>query len=307
MQSGAQQRDFVGCAESGVGVSNLELDLLRAFVAVAETGGFTAAAPIVGRSQSAVSQKVIRLEEVLGQPLFSRTSRSLHLTEVGERLLAFARGAIQLNDDFVSCIRGSAMLRLLRIGVAENLASTHLTGLLSQYLTRNPDFAVDLTTGPSHHLYQQYAERQLDALIVRPRGDLPISRRIIWREPLIWMAGKDYADDPAGPVRLVTLRPPCNYRKLMIDALNRRQQPWVTSCVTNSVVGLISAVVAGMGITALGQSFLHSGLRVLEGWPELPATEIMVVGEDGPAKDVIVPLARFLDENIEAGVLLAPE
>ena len=70
---------------------DLELDLLRAFVAVAETGSFTAAADVVHRSQSAVSQKVLRLEEILGRRVFDRTSRTLGLTPDGERLLVAAR------------------------------------------------------------------------------------------------------------------------------------------------------------------------------------------------------------------------
>ncbi|MGN6122924.1 MAG: LysR family transcriptional regulator, partial [Sphingomonas oligoaromativorans] len=94
----------------------LDTDLLRAFVAVAETGSFTAAAALVGRSQSAVSQKVIRLEEMLERSVFARTSRSLRLTPDGERLLVVARQMLALNDDFLRSLRRPSEIGTLRLG-----------------------------------------------------------------------------------------------------------------------------------------------------------------------------------------------
>lgn len=278
---------------------NLELDLLRAFIAVAETGSFTAAAPIVGRSQSAVSQKVLRIEEILGEPVFSRASRSLHITPVGEKLLAFSRDAVKQNDQFVSAIRSLHAVRALRLGIAENLVPTHLTQLLARFMSLNPECVLELTTGLSSHLLQRYSEKQLDAIIVRPRDDLPINGRVIWSEPLVWCCGNDYEPAAADPVRLIMLKPPCGYRALMIDALNARRRAWVTACVANSLPGLHSAVAAGMGVTALGASYLETGLRALEGWPELPQTTIMAVGEDGPTSELARPLIQFLAENME--------
>ena len=114
----------------------LDTDLLRAFVAVAETGSFTAAAALVGRSQSAVSQKVIRLEEMLERSVFARTSRSLRLTPDGERLLVVARQMLALNDDFLRSLRRPSEIGTLRLGISENLVPTQLPKLLSRFFIR---------------------------------------------------------------------------------------------------------------------------------------------------------------------------
>src|SRR5262249_20708598 len=77
---------------------DLEIDLLRSFIAAVESGSFTAAAEIVGRTQSAVSQKIFRLEEILGARVFERSNRSLTLTPDGERLIGLARQILKFND-----------------------------------------------------------------------------------------------------------------------------------------------------------------------------------------------------------------
>ena len=97
----------------------LDLDLLHAFVAVAETGSFTAAADVVGRSQSAVSQKVLRLEDALGVRVFERTSRSLRLTQEGERVLAGGRRLLAQYDAFMREWREPQRVERLRLGVSE--------------------------------------------------------------------------------------------------------------------------------------------------------------------------------------------
>jgi DNA-binding transcriptional LysR family regulator len=117
---------------------DLEIDLLRAFVAVAETGGFTAASDIVGRSQSAVSQKIIRLEELLGHRLFERTSRSLRLTRDGEQLLMTARRMLELNDIAVRSMLEPAAVGALRLGISEDFVPRQLPGLLARFRRLRP-------------------------------------------------------------------------------------------------------------------------------------------------------------------------
>src|SRR5262245_13320315 len=112
---------------------DLEIDLLRAFVAVAESGGFTAAAEVVGRSQSAVSQKIQRLEDLLGRRLFERTSRTLSLTKDGEQLLISARRILELNDTAVRSMIEPTTVGTLRLGVTEDFIPRQLPGLLARF------------------------------------------------------------------------------------------------------------------------------------------------------------------------------
>src|ERR1700754_2229374 len=108
----------------------VDVDLLRAFVAVAESGSFTAAADVLGRSQSAVSQRVLRLEEELNVRVFERTSRSLKLTDEGKRALTAARRLITQHEHFTREIRQPLLPSKLRLGVSDHLVQAQLPRIL---------------------------------------------------------------------------------------------------------------------------------------------------------------------------------
>ncbi len=285
----------------------LDTDLLRAFVAVAEAGSFTAAAERIGRSQSAVSQKVIRLEEMLERSVFSRSSRSLRLTPDGERLLVTARQMLALNDDFLRGLRQPSEVGTLRLGISENLVPTQLPKLLSRFLTLHPAVHLELSTGISVELLAQHKQGKLDAVVALSQSEPPVRGRVLWREPLVWFAAEGYEPDPAQPVRLVMMRPPCTYRAAMISALEGIRRDWVTACTASNLAGLQAALTAEMGVTALGESYLHEGVRMLRGdrWPSLPVAEMTVVGEDGPAGTLVRELVAFLADGLVGGSALS--
>src|SRR3974390_3154225 len=95
--------------------TNLDIDLLRSFAAVADSGSFTAAGELVARTQSAVSLQVKRLEDCLGQKVFERTSRSLALTSAGETFLGYARRILALNDESVRRIAEPPVIGPVRL------------------------------------------------------------------------------------------------------------------------------------------------------------------------------------------------
>ena len=79
--------------------SDFEIDLIRAFVAVAETRNFTQAAMRLHRTQSAISIRIKRLEEHLDSKLFERNTRGVTLTDLGERFLSVAQRLIEVNEE----------------------------------------------------------------------------------------------------------------------------------------------------------------------------------------------------------------
>lgn len=278
---------------------DLELDLLRAFVAVAETGSFTAAADVVHRSQSAVSQKVLRLEEILGRRVFDRTSRTLGLTPDGERLLVAARQMLEFNDKLIREWREPPASGTLRLGVSEDFIPGQLPKLLARFSRLYPGVHIDLMTGLSCTLLEAYDADRLDAVIAKRSGSHPRGR-VIWREPLVWLASADYELDFTKPARLVMLAPPCSYREMMIAALDSVRREWNAACTASSLSGVQAAVAGGLGVTLLGRSFLQEGMQILrapEIWPALPMTEVMVLGEERAA-DLVHPLIAFLGESL---------
>jgi DNA-binding transcriptional LysR family regulator len=279
---------------------DLEIDLLRAFVAVAETGSFTAAADVVGRSQSAVSQKVLRLEEILDRRVFDRTSRSLTLTRDGEHLLVAARRMLEFNDSLVRELREPPAAGELRLGISEDFVPRELPKLLARFNRLYPSVTLDLMTGLSCELLTAYDAGRLDAVIAKKDGAAQRGR-VIWREPLVWMAAADYELDFSRPARLVMLRPPCTYRELMVSALDAVRREWVPACTASSLMGVQAAVAGGLGVTVLGRSFVQEGMQILqapEHWPSLPMTEITVVGEEADTTGLVGPLVTFLTESL---------
>jgi DNA-binding transcriptional LysR family regulator len=280
---------------------DLYLDLLRAFVAVADAGTFTAAADVVGRSQSAVSQKIRRLEELIRQPVFDRTSRSLSLTGPGGQLLVGARRMLDLNDDVMRSLELPRPAGRLRVGICEDFVPLQLSRLLARFLRLYPEVQLDVNTSLTHDLLVEFDKGDLDLVIAtrqfRERG------RVIWREPMVWFAASDFRLDLNRPLPLVLLRPPCTYRELMFTTLDTARQDWTTACTVTSLMGVQAAVAGGLGITALGRSFIHDGMQILQTpthWPPLPMTEIVVIGDETAERSLVQALLKFLVDGMHS-------
>lgn len=279
---------------------NLDMDLMRAFVAVAETGSFTAAADVVGRTQSAVSQKILRLEELLGARVFARTSRTLSLTADGHRLMPAARALLSLNDDTVRLFRTPRVEGTIRLGVADDFMPHQLPGLLARFGRRHPGIHIALTTGMSCDLITARNDGQLDLAIVK-RGTAEGGGRLLWREPMVWIAPEGFTLDATRPIPLVVLPPPCSYRGIAEEALAGHGWSATVTCTASSLMGIQGAVRGGLGVTVLGRSFAMDGLDMFtpaEGWPALPDMEIVLLGEEDTAADLAEPLVTFLTETL---------
>jgi len=284
--------------------SDLDLDLLRAFVAVAETGSFTAAADVIGRSQSAVSQKILRLEDTLQLRVFERTSRSLTLTADGERLLSSGRRLLSQYEAFMHELRDPPQVTALRLGISENLVHTQLPQLLSRFSHAYPDVQLELMTGSSEELLDSHEAGLLDIVIAKRKKAGSAQRgRVIWREPLVWIAASNYRNDSRRPARLVMMRPPCGYREVMTEALDSIRREWVTACTASNLIGVQAAVAGGLGVTVLGKSFVQNSMKILpasEQWPALPATEVAVIAEAAAMQHAVQPLVSLLSDALMA-------
>lgn len=278
---------------------DLEADLLRAFSAVAQTGSFTSAAELVGRSQSAVSQKIRRLETILSARLFDRRGKNVRLTGDGERLLVSARRLLDLNDAVVKDMMSPPTGGTLRLGICEDFIPGQLPALLSRFSHVYPEVHLELMTALSTELHAAYRAGQLDAVIAKK--DDTNRGRVIWREPLVWIASADFEPDSGRPARLVMLRAPCTYREIMISALDAVHREWITVCTASSLMGVQAAVAGGLGVTVLGAAFVRGDMKILQApdhWPVLPMTEFAVLSEDDTPASPIRALVSFLTEHL---------
>lgn len=281
---------------------DLEIDALRAFVTVAEAGGFTAAAERLGRTQSAVSVKIRKLEDMLGRRVFERTSRSLALTHDGELLMGYARRLLDLNDETVRRFTEPAAEGELRLGVAEYFLSDHLPHVLRRFAKLHPRLHIDVRVGLCSDLVSALDTGELDLVI--SRRDAGDSRgRAIWTEPMRWIAAPGLEIPTDGPLPFCALPAPCVFRNRGLAALGETGRSWRVVYTSASVMGVQAAVRAGLGVAVLSESSVPEGVRRLgveDGLPELGNVEMAIFGETPRNRRLAEPLVGFIVESLAA-------
>jgi DNA-binding transcriptional LysR family regulator len=243
--------------------------LLRTFLAVAQSLSFTQAATRLELSQPTVSQQVRRLEEDVGRALFVRDTHGVRLTQDGEAMAGFARGILAAHEQATAYFSGSRPRGRLRIGMSDDLALTRLPQILRDFRADYPLVDFDLTVDQSGTLNQRLEENKLDVFIgKRPRGEE--RGRLVKRERLVWVGTPATKLDLTKPLPLVVYPAPSISRTEMHRALNRAGMPYRSACVCRGVNGLIAAVAAGVGVSALATSLVPEQLTPLGPSHKLP-------------------------------------
>lgn len=170
-----------------MGIRNLDIDALRSFVAIADTGSFTRGSVQVYRNQSTVSLQIKRLEQAVGATLFDRTTRRVRLTPQGEAALAHARDILALNDDLLARVAAPELAGIVRLGAPEDFATTHLPHALARFAKAFPQVQLDVTCDLTMNLIQRFDGGAFDIVLVkREPGALTEGTRV-WREGLVWV------------------------------------------------------------------------------------------------------------------------
>lgn len=243
--------------------------LLTTFLAVEQTGSFTRAAARLGIQQPTVSQHIRRLEQQVGRTLVLRDTHSVALTADGEAMTGFARNILAASEEAAAYFSGSRPRGRLRIGISDDLALTRLPEILRDFRRDNPLVDFDLTLGQSGLLHHRLADNKLDVLIgYRPSGEA--RTQLVRRDRLRWVGTPSTRLDMTGPVPLVVYRGPSVSRTEMRRALNRVGVPFRSACICHGVNGLIAAVAAGVGISAMAASLVPPQLTALGAAHKLP-------------------------------------
>jgi DNA-binding transcriptional LysR family regulator len=164
----------------------LDLDVLRTFVAIAETGSFTLASTAVFRTPSAVSMQIKKLEDILGVSVFTRDARSVSLTQDGEMLIGYARRMLALNREAVSKFIVPDIAGIVRLGSPDDYGERVLPTVLRRFAKTHPAIAVDVTIDMTSNLRRRLSERQLDITLFTARRDIPGDAEILLTEPIVW-------------------------------------------------------------------------------------------------------------------------
>lgn len=281
---------------------SFELDGLRAFLAVAEKGGFTAASEVVGRSQSAVSLKIRKLEEIIGKPLFIRNAHKTILTPTGELLLGYARRLVQDSEAALAHLRAPDATGTIRLGLGELFVPDHLPWVITRFKCAYPKVKLEVRVGLSADMLVDLRAGALDLVVANREGDEQ-GGRVIWTEPLLWGGARDFKMPETGPIPLVTLPSQCVYRRMALEALRKIGRVGDVVYVCTSLAGVEAALVAGSGIAIIGQSVLcrNPELRDIgKGLPPLPACEIAAFGGEGSQETALGMLLSYIEDSLKA-------
>ena len=205
---------------------NLDLDLVRTFVTIADTRSFTRTGERLGRTQSAISLQVRRLEDRLGVKLLARDPRRVGLTEAGESFLPKARRLLRVNDEIIAEVTVEDLEGEVRLGAPEDFATVHLPDILGAFARSHPRVALVVTCDLTLNLLDRLQAGALDLALVKrePLGpDLGVR---VWREPLVWVAADRGVLKPEAPAPLVIAPAPCVYRRRAVAALEARGRTW---------------------------------------------------------------------------------
>ena len=271
---------------------NLDLDLVRTFVTIADTRSFTRTGERLGRSQSAISLQVRRLEERLGVKLLARDPRRVGLTEAGEAFLPKARRLLRVNDEILS----------RQLGAPEDFATVHLPDILGAFARAHPRVALAVTCDLTLNLLDRLQAGALDLALVKrePLGpDLGVR---VWREPLVWVAADRAVMRPDEPAPLVIAPAPCVYRRRAVAALEARGRTWRAAYTSPSLAGQHAALRAGLGLTVLPREMVPDDLVLLgeaDGLPPLEDAEIALLKARGGAPRAADRLAEFVLASLD--------
>ncbi len=270
---------------------DLDLDLLRACVAVAERGGFTAAGEALGLTQSAVSLKVKRLEDILGKPVFERLPKRVSLTREGETLLAYARRMLALNEEAVRRFVAPPVAGRLRLGVADHFVPRHLAPALARFRRDWPGVRIEVEVGRSHELRAKLGTEALD-LVLGKRREGETEGRLIFAQPVIWVAAPDF--ERGSPLPLAMLPQGCMFRERALAALARAGIAAEITYTSASLLGVAAAAQAGLGVTVLGAEDLPGGLVPRPDLPALGTAEMCLFGDAQGRSPLVEPLLDSL-------------
>ncbi|EMW2192166.1 transcriptional regulator LrhA [Enterobacter hormaechei] len=259
-------------------IMNLDLDLLRTFVAVADLNTFAAAAAAVCRTQSAVSQQMQRLEQLVGKELFARHGRNKLLTEHGIQLLGYARKILRFNDEACMSLMFSNLQGVLTLGASDESADTILPFLLNRISSVYPKLALDVSVKRNAFMVEMLKENEVDLVVTTHRPG-QYDCLTLRTSPTHWYCAAEYVLQKGEPIPLVLLDDPSPFRDMVLTALNEASIPWRLAYVASTLPAVRAAVKAGLGVTARPVEMMSPDLRVLgqsEGLPALPDTEYLL-------------------------------
>lgn len=295
--------------------TNFDVAALRSFVTGMDLGSFAKAAERVGRSTSAVSAQIRKLEEQVGAPLFRKAGRGLGLTDAGEVMLRYARRLVELNDEAITAARGTDLAGWVRLGLQEDFGETLLPGVLGRFARAHPKVRIEARVARNADLTERLDAGELDLALVWDDDNLSMQARhaagtsLVVAKPSLHWIGSDalqWTPDSGEPLPLVLFDGACMLCALATDALDRAGIAWRVALTSPSLAGLWAAAAAGLGVTVRTSYGLPSTVQAIDpsayGLPALPSLGLSVLRATSATTPLVDQLATIVVDAVRGYV-----
>ncbi|RUU12695.1 LysR family transcriptional regulator [Mesorhizobium sp. USDA-HM6] len=284
----------------GIMSRRLDVDALRALVAIEKHGGVTRAAEMLGLSQSAVSHKMRRLEASLDCEILSRKASAPMFTTAGLDLLGYARRILGIHDEAILSLSKSTLQGKIALGMTEDTTCTDLSRILGRFRRLYPEVSVRTQVRMSLVLREQLSQGALDAAIVQVfQHEVRPADIVLFRETLHWVKSPDLVLSKDKPIPFLSFDEDCFYRRWGLDLGQDEGTVFETVFECSSAAGIIAGVTSGLGVALLSQRHLQPGMEIVDkDFPKPPDLAYVV----RRARNARNPALETLIREIEAEV-----
>lgn len=279
-----------------------DLDVLRTFVTGVEFNSFAKAADRLGRSTSAVSAQLKKLEEQVGTPVLTKSGRGLVLTPTGETLLSHARRLLELNDGIFQTLHESQTAGTVRLGLQEDFGEHFLSDILRRFVQTYPRVNLEVRIARNAELLALVESADLDLALTWDTGHLSPYATRLGETQMHWIGARDMPllaalDDSSLP--LIMFDAPCVLRSAATQALDAAQIPWRIALTSPSVGGIWAAVAAGLGLTLRTRIGLPNHLTVVSGLPPVPSLGYVLHSDGDDPTPAAQQLAALIKTSLQ--------
>jgi DNA-binding transcriptional LysR family regulator len=277
-----------------------DLDLLRTLSLAHDLGSFRDAARSVGRTQSAISLQMRRLEDLAGVELFEKAGRNVQLTEGGLILLEYARRLLAINDEAVQAVAGLRVHGKIRLGMLQDFAETILPSALALFSRAHPAVELEVRVERSTELLSALQRRGLDLVLLfgfTNPGEA-FTAQSVGKVPMVWIWKN--APESDEELKLVLFEAPCAFRSAALENLGDR--PWRRTFTSPSLSGTWAAVEAGLGVTVRTPLGVPKGLAMnnrIAGLKTLPAIQLYMLSRQNEKSSVVKLLHDLLFNTLQ--------
>ncbi|MTI44907.1 transcriptional regulator, LysR family [Roseibium hamelinense] len=288
----------------------IDMELYRTFLIIAETSSFTKASELVGRTPSAVSMQIKKLETLLGVPVFAREGRTVRMTSEGEALLGYARRILMLNEEAVSLFQSPSVEGEVRFGAPSDFGTRFVPNILSRFARSHPGVNVEVSLDGSPLMLDRLKKGELDLVLYTARPDSELARggEIVFTEPLVWAGLEGGIAYDRDPLPLAVSSSGCPWRRAARSALDKVQKPYRISYTSFHSAGQEAALLADLAIAPFPASVVSPPLQILDarhGLPEIGNYHIILQksGKAGKATHAFADHVTECFRELAQGVL----